>query len=70
MPKRTRNAGVPVVRQLSPRRAQLRYLHSRQFAPITGAGREPLSCFFRGLSFDAPWLRARHVHGGVERQQP
>jgi hypothetical protein len=30
MAKRTRNAGVPVVRQLSPRRARLGYLHSRQ----------------------------------------
>ena len=35
-------------------------------APITGAGREQLACFFRGLSFNAPWLCARDVHGGVE----
>src|SRR5262249_19534398 len=36
------------------------------FAPITGAGREQLACFFRGLSFDAPWLRSSPGRG---RQQ-
>ena len=25
-------------------------------APITGAGRAQLACFFRSLSFNAPWL--------------
>jgi hypothetical protein len=41
MAKRTRNVEAPVVRQLSPRRARLRYTVADR-APTTGAGEEQL----------------------------
>jgi hypothetical protein len=66
MAKRTRNAGVPVVRQLSDALDFDIYTVANR-APITGASRAQLACFFHRVSVNAPLLRVRDVHSGVER---